>query len=88
MEADEDLKILARIRSKERMQATRKRRKEEQVKQSCTRYNSPSILGKTVAKVKRNLLASPTKAAEFVKILLLNSKLLTKMTPLKLCFEN
>ncbi|GFQ85057.1 hypothetical protein TNCT_217731 [Trichonephila clavata] len=31
MEADEDLKILARIKSKERMQRTRKRRKEEQV---------------------------------------------------------
>ncbi|GFQ81330.1 hypothetical protein TNCT_516341 [Trichonephila clavata] len=30
MEADEDLKILARIKSKERMQATRNRRKEEQ----------------------------------------------------------
>ncbi|KAG7309912.1 hypothetical protein JYU34_004426 [Plutella xylostella] len=29
MERDEDLKVLARIRSKERMQATRKRRKEE-----------------------------------------------------------
>ncbi|GFR32968.1 hypothetical protein TNCT_559851 [Trichonephila clavata] len=34
MKADEDLKILTRIRSKERMKATRKRRKEEQVKQS------------------------------------------------------
>ncbi|GFQ81167.1 hypothetical protein TNCT_293331 [Trichonephila clavata] len=54
MEADEDLKILARIRSKERMQATRKRRKEEQVKQSGTRYNSPRTLGKAVAKVKHN----------------------------------
>ncbi|CAH0723903.1 unnamed protein product, partial [Brenthis ino] len=32
IETDEYLKILARIRSKERMQATRKRRKEEQVK--------------------------------------------------------
>ncbi|GFQ72278.1 hypothetical protein TNCT_489741 [Trichonephila clavata] len=90
MEADEDLKILARIRSKERMQATRKRLKEEQVKQSGSRYNSPRTLGKVVAKVKRNLPASPTKAVEFVKELLLNSKLLylTKMTPLKLCFKN
>ncbi|GFQ80409.1 hypothetical protein TNCT_606241 [Trichonephila clavata] len=67
MEADEDLKILARIRSKERMQATIKRRKEEQVKQSGTRYNSPRTLGKAVAKVKRNLPASSTKAVEFVK---------------------
>ncbi|GFQ74905.1 hypothetical protein TNCT_654431 [Trichonephila clavata] len=33
MKADEDLKILARIRSKGRMQATRKRRKQEQVMQ-------------------------------------------------------
>ncbi|GFR33066.1 hypothetical protein TNCT_669731 [Trichonephila clavata] len=33
-EADEDMKILARIRSKERMQPTGKLRKEEQVKQS------------------------------------------------------
>ncbi|GFR30682.1 hypothetical protein TNCT_681201 [Trichonephila clavata] len=67
MEADEDLEILARIRSKERMQATRKRCKEEQVKQSGTRYNSPRILGKAVAKVKRSLPDSPTKAEEFVK---------------------
>ncbi|GFQ78505.1 hypothetical protein TNCT_327871 [Trichonephila clavata] len=40
VEADEDLKILARIRSKERMQATRNRRKKEHVKQSGTRSNS------------------------------------------------
>ncbi|GFR03224.1 hypothetical protein TNCT_446321 [Trichonephila clavata] len=66
MEVDEDLKILARIRSKERMQATRKRRK-EQVKQSGTRCNSTRTLGKAAAKVKRNLLASSTKAVEFVK---------------------
>ncbi|GFQ79165.1 hypothetical protein TNCT_569741 [Trichonephila clavata] len=52
MKADEDLKILARIRSKERMLATRKRRK-EQVKQSGTRYNSLRPLGKAVAKVKQ-----------------------------------
>ncbi|GFQ79176.1 hypothetical protein TNCT_189681 [Trichonephila clavata] len=32
MEADEDLKILARVRSKERLKSTRKRRTEEQVK--------------------------------------------------------
>ncbi|GFR05210.1 hypothetical protein TNCT_564431 [Trichonephila clavata] len=90
VEADEDLKILARIRSKERMQATRKRRREEQAKQSGTRYNNPHILGKAVAKVKHNLPASSTKAVEFVKKLLPNFKLLyfTKMTPLKLCFEN
>ncbi|GFR11180.1 hypothetical protein TNCT_444291 [Trichonephila clavata] len=90
MEADKNLNILARIRSKERMQATRKRRKEKQIKQSGTRYSSPRILGKAVAKVKRNLPASPTKAVEFLKKLLPNSKLqyLTKMTPLKLCFEN
>lgn len=37
METDVDLKILARIRSKERMQATRKRRKEEQFKQRLGR---------------------------------------------------
>ncbi|GFQ65185.1 hypothetical protein TNCT_424271 [Trichonephila clavata] len=49
------------------MQATRKRRKEVQVKQSGTRYNSPRTLGKAMAKVKRNLPASPTKAVEFVK---------------------
>ncbi|GFR26411.1 hypothetical protein TNCT_667851 [Trichonephila clavata] len=67
IEADEDLKILARIRSKERLQVTRKRRKEEKVQQSGTRYNSPRILGKAVAEVKRNLLASPTKAVELVK---------------------
>ncbi|GFQ82797.1 hypothetical protein TNCT_239611 [Trichonephila clavata] len=67
MEADEDLKILARIRSKERIQAARKRCKEEQVKQSGTRYNSPHTLWKAVAKVKRNLPASPTKAGEVVK---------------------
>ncbi|GFR33011.1 hypothetical protein TNCT_194441 [Trichonephila clavata] len=66
-EADEDLKILARIRSKERMQATRKRRKEEQVKQSGTRYNSPRTLGKAVTKMKRNLPASPPKAVEVIK---------------------
>ncbi|GFQ76707.1 hypothetical protein TNCT_365031 [Trichonephila clavata] len=71
MEADEDLKILPRIRSKERMQATRKRRKEEQVKQSGTRYNSPRTLGKAVAKVKCNLPANPTKAVEFVRKLVL-----------------
>ncbi|GFR25853.1 hypothetical protein TNCT_346331 [Trichonephila clavata] len=71
------MKILAR------MQVTRKRRKEEQVKQSGTRYNSPRTLGKAVTKVKRNLPASLTKAGEFVKKLLLNSKLqhLTKMKP-------
>ncbi|GFQ97215.1 hypothetical protein TNCT_540391 [Trichonephila clavata] len=77
MEADEDLRILARerIRLKERMQATRNRRKEEQVKQSGTRYNSPRTLGKAVVKVKRNLSANSTKAVEFVKKkLLLNSK--------------
>lgn len=67
METDVDLRILARIRSKERMQATRKRRKEEQVKQTSTRYSSPRTLGKAVAKVKRNLPASPTKAVEVVK---------------------
>ncbi|KAF9411133.1 hypothetical protein HW555_009995 [Spodoptera exigua] len=67
MEADEDLKILARIRSKERMQTTRKRRREEQIKQIGTRYNSPRTLGKAVAKVKRNLPVSPTKAVEVVK---------------------
>ncbi|GFQ80594.1 acetoacetyl-CoA synthetase, partial [Trichonephila clavata] len=39
METDEDLKILARIRSKERMLATRKRRKKEQVKQSETYWD-------------------------------------------------
>ncbi|GFR31881.1 hypothetical protein TNCT_144461 [Trichonephila clavata] len=83
MEADEDLEILTRIRSKERTQVTRKRRKEEQVKQSVTRYNSPHTLGKAMAKVKRNLPASPIKAVEFVKKLLQNYKLLylTKMTP-------
>ncbi|GFQ70371.1 hypothetical protein TNCT_402871 [Trichonephila clavata] len=46
------------------MQATRKLRK-EQFKPSGTRYNSPHTLGKTVAKVKRNLPTSPTKAVEF-----------------------
>ena len=64
METNVDLKILARIRSKERMQATRKRRKEEQLKQTGVSYNSPRTLGKAVAKVKRNLPASPTKAVE------------------------
>ncbi|GFR19148.1 hypothetical protein TNCT_29141 [Trichonephila clavata] len=90
MEADEDLKILARIRSKERMQATRKCRKEEQVKQSGTRYNSPCTLRKAEAKVKHNLPVSSNKAVEFVKKLLLNSKLLysTKMMSLKPCLEN
>ncbi|GFQ89692.1 hypothetical protein TNCT_537631 [Trichonephila clavata] len=68
MEADEDLKILARIRSKERMQATRKRRKEEQVKKPGNTYNSPHILDKAVAKGKCNLPASPTKAVEFYPI--------------------
>lgn len=67
MEADVDLKILARIRSKERMQATRKRRKEEQLKQSSTSYRSPRTLGKAVAKIKCNLPASPTKAVAVVK---------------------
>lgn len=67
METDVDLKILARIRSKERMQATRKRRKEEQFKQTSHTYKSPRTLGKAVAKIKRNLLASPTKAVEVVK---------------------
>lgn len=67
METDEDLKILARIRSKERMQATRKRRKEQQFNQTSSRYSSPRTLGKAVAKIKRNLPASPTKAVEVVK---------------------
>ncbi|GFQ67414.1 hypothetical protein TNCT_104101 [Trichonephila clavata] len=40
------------------MQATRKCSKEEQVKQSGTRYNSLSTLEKVVAKMKRNLLDS------------------------------
>ncbi|GFQ74554.1 hypothetical protein TNCT_105421 [Trichonephila clavata] len=72
------------------MQTNRKRPKEEQVKQPGPRYNSPCILREALAKVKRNLPVSPTKAVEFVKKLLLNSKLLyfTKMMPLKLCFEN
>ncbi|GFU93285.1 hypothetical protein TNCV_1860161 [Trichonephila clavipes] len=48
-------------------QATRKRRKEEQVQQSGTRYNSPRTLGKAGAKIKRYLPASPTKAVEVVK---------------------
>ncbi|CAG5046355.1 unnamed protein product [Parnassius apollo] len=49
------------------MQATRKRLREEQIKQASTRYSSPRTLGKAVAKVKRNLPASPTKAFEVAK---------------------
>lgn len=67
MNADDDLKKHARMRSKERMQAFRKRRKEEQIKQTSTTYRSPCTLGKAVAKVKRYLPASPTKAVEVVK---------------------
>lgn len=67
LEKDEDLKVLTRIRSKERMQATRKRRKEEKVKQTYSRYRSPRTLGKAVAKIKRNLPASPTKAMDVIK---------------------
>ena len=40
------------------MQATRRRRKEEEIKKTGTRYNSPRTLGKAVAKVKRNLPSS------------------------------
>ncbi|GFR32471.1 hypothetical protein TNCT_243271 [Trichonephila clavata] len=47
MEAAEDLKILARIRSKERMQATRKRGKEEQIKQSVSNQSKFFIPLKT-----------------------------------------
>ncbi|GFQ76817.1 hypothetical protein TNCT_311751 [Trichonephila clavata] len=73
------------------MQATRKRRKEEQVKQSGSRYNSPRTLGKAVAKVKRNPLASPTKVVEVVKeidaefqIAVFNKNYSSKAVPQKL----
>ncbi|KAL3279720.1 hypothetical protein HHI36_017229 [Cryptolaemus montrouzieri] len=67
METNVDLKILPRIRSKERMQTTRKRRKEEQFKRTSTRYRSSRTLGKAVVKIKRNLPASHNKAVEVVK---------------------
>ncbi|KAL3290261.1 hypothetical protein HHI36_023611 [Cryptolaemus montrouzieri] len=47
------------------MQATRKRR-EEHVEQTCTRYISPRTLGKAVTKVNLNLPTSPTKAVGLV----------------------
>lgn len=94
METDEDLKILARIRSKERMQATRKRRREEQFKQTSRSYSSPRTLGKAVAKIKRNLPASPTKAVEVIKkiasefnIAALDKNDVPKLAPRKLTDE-
>lgn len=52
METDVDLKILARIRSKERMQATRKRRKEEQFKKNISYIQESSHTREGCAKNK------------------------------------
>lgn len=67
MESDEDFKKLERKKSKERMQATRKRRKEKDIEKASSSYKSCRTLGKAVAKVKRNLPTSPTKAEAVVK---------------------
>lgn len=67
MESYEDFKKLERKKSKERMQATRKRRKEKDIEKASSSYKSCRTLGKAVAKVKRNLPTSPTKAEAVVK---------------------
>lgn len=89
MKENEELKILARMRSKERLRATRERRKEAKIGRTSVSYKNSRTLGKAVAKVKRNLPASPTKAVEVVKKkkMLRNFKLLPSIL-LKRCLLN